>query len=387
MTVLVGTRPEAIKCAPLVRALTGDPRLTCEVVGTGQHRAPVVEALVPFGVQPSRLFELERSSGSLPELAAALTTAADRELRRSRPAAVVVHGDTLTALIGGLVAFWNGIPVVHLEAGLRTQDIHQPFPEEVNRSVISRFASLHLAPTRTAALNLLNEKVPAQRIVITGNTVVDSLRYLIESGKAVPPAWVADVSHRRLVVMTLHRRENWGDGVRRICGAVRQIVERDSDTEVAVVTHPNPEVRSTLTGMLSGVRRVRLVDPLSYPSMVGLLARADLVITDSGGIQEEAATLGLRMLVTRDVTERAEVLHDGLGELVGTDPQLIVARALHALAQPNRVPLDRAPAHPALGDGRAAARAAEAIGHLLFPDTGKRLVNHEPMSTSMAMST
>ena len=355
--LLLGTRPEGIKLAPLAHALRMDRRIHTSLVDTGQHPGRVAEALAAFALTADVAVRPERSTGSLPEFAAALIATADRLLASRRPSAVVVQGDTLTAFAAGLVAFWHRIPVVHLEAGLRTHDVDRPFPEEANRSMLARIAALHLAPTAAARAHLLAEAVPAERIVVTGNTVVDALAQLLRSGRAQPPRWVDPT--RRILVATTHRRENWGAGVAGVCAALRDLCTRRGDLQVVMVTHPNPELSDTVAAHLRGTP-VRLAPPLPYPEMIGLLDAASLIITDSGGLQEEAATLGLPMLVSRETTERPEALGGGYGELVGTEPDRIVSAAVRYLATPR--PLARTSPY---GDGHAAVRAAQAIVGLL----------------------
>jgi UDP-N-acetylglucosamine 2-epimerase (non-hydrolysing) len=336
---------------------------TCvRVVDTGQHPDRVGEALAPFGLVADAVLSPRRRAGSLSELAMELMTAADEVLIRHPPAAVVVQGDTLTALIGGLVAFWHRIPVVHLEAGLRSHDLGRPFPEEANRAMLARFASLHLAPTAAARTHLINEGVPAGTIVVTGNTVVDALRYLLDNDLARPPSWL-DRS-RPLLIATAHRRENWGAGIAGIATALGTLADHHRDLQIVMVAHPNPAMRAQLSKLLGGVPGVRLTPPLPYPAMIGLLDRAELIITDSGGIQEEAATMGVPLLVTRDSTERPEAVAAGAGELVGTVPGRIVAAAERYLWAGGGRPRDVAMSS-LFGDGRAAARAGQAIAGLL----------------------
>ncbi|RKR91141.1 UDP-N-acetylglucosamine 2-epimerase [Micromonospora pisi] len=356
--VLIGTRPEGVKTAPLVRQLRLDTRFTATVVDTGQHPGRVGEALAPFGLTAGVTLEPVRHTGSLAELAAALITATDAVLAEHRPAAVVVQGGTLTALVGGVVAFWHHLPVVHLEAGLRTHDLDRPFPEEANRAMLARFAALHLAPTPTAHRHLLDEGVPEERIVVTGNTVVDALHHLIDHGLAQPPRWIDPT--RRLIVATLHRRENWGGGVFGVCAGLRHLARRHPDVQIVMVTHPNPTLGAEVTAQLGRTPGIRLTPPLPYPEMVGLLSVADLVITDSGGLQEEAGTLGVPVLVTRETTERPEIVSSGYGTLVGTDPERIIAAAAAELAV--RSLAERT---SAFGDGQASVRAVAAIADLL----------------------
>ncbi|WP_434740502.1 non-hydrolyzing UDP-N-acetylglucosamine 2-epimerase [Micromonospora sp. SH-82] len=377
--VLAGTRPEGVKIAPLVRLLCRDPRFTTTVLDTGQQPDRVDEALAPFGLKADLALTLRRRSGLLAELAAELTTGVESVLVRHRPDAVVVHGDTTTALVGALVAFWNRIPVIHLEAGLRSHDVAQPFPEEANRAMVARCADLHLAPTPTARRNLLAEGVPAHRIVVTGNTVVDALHTLLREGQARPPSWVDP--RRRLVVATVHRRENWGTGMAEVLSALARIAVEHSDLDLTLVTHPNPHLAEQVRAGLGHVPHVRLVPPLPYPEMIGLLRAATVVVTDSGGLQEEAASLGVPVVVTRETTERPEIVQHRLGDLVGTDPDRIVEAVADRLDRP-----DRHPGGLPFGDGQAGRRCVQAIADLLVPTSADRvLAPRTPPSAPVAV--
>jgi UDP-N-acetylglucosamine 2-epimerase (non-hydrolysing) len=356
--ILAGTRPEGVKTAPLIRRLLDDPRFTVRVADTGQQPGRVAEALAPFGLHPEVSLRPQRRTGSLAELAAALITGVDDLVTHHRPAAVVVQGDTTTALAGGSVAFWRRVPVVHLEAGLRTNDLDRPFPEEANRAMLARIAALHLAPTPAARANLIGEGIPAAAIVVTGNTVVDALQDLVERGTAQPPAWVDPT--RKLVVATVHRRENWGHGVAATVEGLSRLAQRCPDAQIVMVAHPNPQVSAAVTAGLAGIANARVTPPLPYPQMIGLLRVADLIVTDSGGLQEEAATLGVPLLVTRDTTERPEALTAGRGELVGTDPERLVSAGLRHLTI-GRVAMTGSP----FGDGRASERSVAAMAGLL----------------------
>ncbi|WP_030490807.1 non-hydrolyzing UDP-N-acetylglucosamine 2-epimerase [Micromonospora chokoriensis] len=362
--ILAGTRPEGVKTAPLIRRLLDDPRFTVRVADTGQQPGRVTEALAPFDLCPEVSLRPQRRTGSLAELAAALITGIDDLLTRHRPAAVVVQGDTTTALAGGTAAFWRRVPVVHLEAGLRTNDLDRPFPEEANRAMLARIAALHLAPTPAARANLIGEGIRSDAIVVTGNTVVDALQDLVERGTAQAPAWVDPA--RKLVVATVHRRENWGHGVAATVDGLRRLARQCPDVQIVLVAHPNPQLSAQVTTGLAGITNARVTPPLPYPQMVGLLRAADLVVTDSGGLQEEAATLGVPLLVTRDTTERPEALTPGRGELVGTDPERLVSAGLRHLAA-GRAGAVGSP----FGDGRAGERSVVAIAELLNVPAGR----------------
>ncbi|MFD8496106.1 non-hydrolyzing UDP-N-acetylglucosamine 2-epimerase [Amycolatopsis sp. NPDC059657] len=366
--LLIGTRPEAIKLAPVARALGDHPVLRSLLIHSGQHEGMVEQALVPFGVAIDAWLDLPpRASGGQAELVSGLLPAIDRALDRYRPAAVVVQGDTTTALAGALAAFWRGIPVVHLEAGLRTNDLESPFPEEGNRQMVSRIAALHLAPTRQAAEALRAEGVPSPRIVVTGNTVVDAVRTIAardlpaaNSALALLEMEVAEAGER-LVLVTSHRRESWGEPLERTLAAVRRIVREHEDVQVLFPVHPNPSVRAQVEAGLAGLERVTVTGPLGYPDLVRALRLAALVLTDSGGIQEEAPTFGTPVLVLRESTERREAVDAGHAWLVGTDTELIVSTARRLLAG-TLVP---APSSNPYGAGDAAAKAVLALEALL----------------------
>jgi UDP-N-acetylglucosamine 2-epimerase (non-hydrolysing) len=284
----------------------------------------------------------------------------------------VVQGDTSTTLAGALAAFWRSVPVVHLEAGLRTGDLSAPFPEEGNRQLVSRIASLHLAPTQSAADALRAESLPRPDIVVTGNTVVDAAQHIAKlDHPARDPHLVAieaelDRDQARLVLVTAHRRESWGEPLDRILTAVGRIVDEHPDVRVIFPAHPNPAVRAQVLRALGDHPRVRVTEPLDYPDMIWVLRRSVLVLTDSGGLQEEAPGFVVPVLVLRDTTERREAVDAGQAWLVGTDTERIVARARRLLARPPHWPSDENP----YGDGKAATRVAEALESLLFSRPG-----------------
>lgn len=365
--LLVGTRPEAVKAAPVALALADHPGIDPMIVHSGQHAGMVEQALAPFGLAPAEALPVRRGTGGQAELMAAVLPAFDAVLTRRRPAAVIVQGDTTTTLAGALSAFWQGIPVVHLEAGLRTGDLTAPFPEEGNRQMVARIAALHLAPTDDAATALRAEGVREEDILVTGNTVVDAVRYIAAADcPAVNPAlaaveWDLDVHGGRLVLVTVHRRESWGAPLTEVLGAVRTMVKRHPDVRVVLPAHPNPDVRAQVRAILDGVDRVTVTEPLDYPDLVRVLRRAALVITDSGGIQEEAPSFGVPVLVAREVTERREGVRAGCAWLVGTDHRLLLDGADRILDGNVRVPADRNP----FGDGHAARRVRDAVIRLV----------------------
>ncbi|WP_104478477.1 UDP-N-acetylglucosamine 2-epimerase (non-hydrolyzing) [Actinokineospora auranticolor] len=363
--LLVGTRPEAVKAAPVALALARSRGLRPYMVHSGQHPGVVEQAVAPFGLCPDEVLVVERPRGGQAELVSALLPALDGALRRREPGALVVQGDTTTTLAGALAAFWRGVPVVHLEAGLRTGDLAAPFPEEANRQMVARIAALHLAPTPGAADALRAEGVPESSIEVTGNTVVDAVRHIAAVDlPAINPVLASleqDLDRgSRSVLVTVHRRESWGPPLAEVLGAVRALADGHPDVRVLLPVHPNPTVRAQVAEVAAGHPRIALTGPLDYPDLVRALRRATLVITDSGGIQEEAPTFGVPVLVARDVTERVEAVRAGHAHVVGTDRARILATAERLLATPPH------PTSPnPFGDGHAATRVVAALERLL----------------------
>ncbi len=366
VAIVYGTRPEAVKVAPLWRALDAHPHLRPVLVSTGQHRDLLGELHTWFGMEPDVDLAVMTDGQGLPGLTSRVLVALSAELERLRPAAVVVHGDTTTSMAGALAARYAGVPVVHLEAGLRTHDLLSPFPEELNRRLTGVMADLHLAPTELSGRNLLAEGVPEESVVVTGNTVIDAL--LETSDRAHPiddPAVQATIgSAERLVVATLHRRESHGAPLRRVAEALEELTQRSPGLKVVLPLHPNPQVRASLGEVVDRCPDITVCAPMAYPQFVSLLAAADLLVTDSGGIQEEAPSLDKPVLVVRESTERPEAVEAGTARLVGTDPRLLVTEALRLLHDPVAYrSMARIP-NP-FGDGTAGVRCAEAIAALL----------------------
>lgn len=348
---VIGTRPEAIKLLPVVAQLRCRPGVKCRVVATGQHEDLVAPVFDAFGIQPDANLRVMRHGQTLAELVASGLTRLEKEFEESRPGMVLVQGDTSSAFCGALAAFSARIPLAHVEAGLRTGDPTSPFPEEFNRRAVALMAALHFAPTERARENLLQEGVPRARIFVTGNTVVDALRTLGPDGEGP--------SRPPYVVVTTHRRENWGEGQRSVCRAVLRLSDEFSEYGFLVFLHPNPLVRSELVGGLAGRDRVDLVEPASYPDFIRLMRHATLVMSDSGGVQEEAVALGVPLLVLREKTERPEVLESGIAWLVGTELDQIVDHARAVLRRPGQLKPICNP-HP-FGDGRAAVRIVDVL--------------------------
>jgi len=341
-----GTRPEAIKLAPVLAAIEGHPRLSSLVCISSQHRDLLPPLLDHFGVLPRHDLDVMRTDQTLAELTARVLTGVAGVIEQESPDVVVVHGDTTTTLAASLAAFYAGVPIAHVEAGLRTADLRTPFPEELNRRLTDRIAAVHYAPTETAAERLRAEG--ATDVLVTGNTGIDALLRSIRPG-VVP---------RRSVLVTCHRREVLGERLVGICRALAEIPRRHPGFGVLYPVHPNPTVRRTVHEVLDGVPGVTLCEPMAYPAFVRALQACHLVLTDSGGLQEEAPSLDKPVLVMRDVTERTEGIETGALRLVGTEPSRILAALDEVLG--DREVYDRmASAENPYGDGRAAERIVD----------------------------
>jgi UDP-N-acetylglucosamine 2-epimerase (non-hydrolysing) len=367
--VVFGTRPEAIKLAPVVLALADRPReFSVRVCVTAQHREMLDQVLDLYAIRPDHDLDIMRPDQTLPDLTAAALLALGRVLAAERPDLVVVQGDTTTTMTAALAAFYAKIPVAHVEAGLRTRNKYAPFPEEVNRQVTSVIADLHFAPTDGARQNLLAEGVSAARVHVTGNTVVDALvlarRKLAGRGPSAPELRRLDAERHTVILMTAHRRESFGAGLENICNAVRDLVERNSDLAVVFPVHLNPNVRAQVRRVLTGDAvaegRLILTEPVSYTDLVWMLERCRLVLTDSGGIQEEAPTFRKPVLVMRDITERPEGIDAGVARLVGTDFRRIRDETERLLRDADAYAAMTNRENP-YGDGRAAERIVDVI--------------------------
>lgn len=362
---IFGTRPEAIKMAPVLHALVAAGVQTTVCV-TAQHRGMLDQVLELFDITPDADLNLMRPNQTLEGLTAAVIEGISKTLIDMKPDMVLVHGDTTTTFAAALAAFYQRIPVGHVEAGLRTGDIYAPFPEEMNRRLTDSITSLHFAPTERARANLLAEGHPASGIIVTGNTVIDALMMMTRKldedaalAARLDAATPYPSSGRRLILVTGHRRENFGQGFLNICQAIRTLSERD-DVEIVYPVHLNPNVQKPVSEILGGIANIHLLDPLDYPAFVRLMSKAYIVITDSGGIQEEAPSLGKPVLVMRDVTERQEAVDAGTVRLVGTDTAKIVAEATILLDNPDAY-ASMSRAHNPYGDGSAGARIAQEV--------------------------
>jgi UDP-N-acetylglucosamine 2-epimerase (non-hydrolysing) len=360
-----GTRPEAIKMAPVVKALAALDRIDARICVTAQHRQMLDQVLALFGIVPDYDLDLMKPNQDLTDITANVLHGLKRVLAEFEPNLVLVHGDTTTTLAASLAAYYQRIPLGHVEAGLRTGNILSPWPEEINRKVAGAITRLHFAPTERSRQNLLAESVPGENIHVTGNTVIDALQAvvaMIDSDPALENELAASLPldrSKRLILVTGHRRESFGGGFQRICRAIARVAAR-GDVEIVYPVHLNPNVKGPVEALLAGLAPVRLIEPQDYLPFVYLMHRSALILTDSGGVQEEAPSLGKPVLVMRDTTERPEAVEAGTVRLVGTDEDLIVASA-------NELLDDQAAygamsfAHNPYGDGRAASRIGEIV--------------------------
>jgi UDP-N-acetylglucosamine 2-epimerase len=360
-----GTRPEAIKLAPVVKELAARPGLDSKICITGQHREMLAQVVGLFDLRPDWNLELMRPNQDLAYLTGAALSGVSRVLDEFRPNRVIVQGDTTTTFAGALAAFYHRIPVAHVEAGLRTHDIYSPWPEEVNRRLVTQIADLHFAPTARARNNLLREGVCGDRVLVTGNTGIDALLWVSarlddrpELRSRLASVLPAHFGGRRLILMTGHRRESFDGGLERISRAVARIAQR-SDVAVVFPVHRNPNVRRAIEP-LRGHENILLVEPIDYPELVFLLKRCHLVVTDSGGIQEEAPSFGKPVLVTRDTTERPEAMELGLAKLVATDEHRLFDEMSTLLDDTEAYARMSHAANP-YGDGHASNRIAERL--------------------------
>jgi UDP-N-acetylglucosamine 2-epimerase (non-hydrolysing) len=378
ISLIFGTRPEAIKLCPLVLALRDHSTLTPHVCVTGQHREMLDQVLQVFEVEPDVDLALMQPNQTLAGLTSRAIAAIDKYLDEHKPDMVIVQGDTTTVFCAALCAFYHKIPVGHVEAGLRTWNRHSPFPEEINRTLATRLADLHFAPTETSKQNLVREDVPEDRIIVTGNTVIDALLIASEKVKAARPEIPGLPTHLMngdspapLVLITGHRRENFGAGFDNICQAIAELAEQFSDTHFVYPVHLNPNVRQPVHKALAAHSNIHLIEPLGYLPFVAMMARASLVLTDSGGVQEEAPSLGKPVLVMRDTTERPEAVEMGTVKLVGTDRKAIVENVGELLSD-EKAHAAMANAVNPYGDGLACGRIVGACeGFLAGCEVGR----------------
>ena len=359
--VVFGTRPEAIKMAPVVKELQRrNDRFEVHICATGQHREMLDQVLDIFDIKPDYDLNVMQSGQDLYDISSRILLGMREVLSEIKPDLVLVHGDTSTSTFAALAAFYQQIPVGHVEAGLRTNNIYSPWPEEMNRQLNGRLCTWHFAPTEYARQNLMAEGINAEHIAVTGNTVIDALHWVATSGKASVPALGRD-EQRRMVLITGHRRENFGDGLQHICQAINSLARRFTDVDFVYPIHLNPNIHIPVHEIVDGnLRNIYLLEPLNYLEFVGMMKQCTLVLTDSGGIQEEAPAFGKPVLVMRDTTERPEAIEAGTARLVGTDRSTIEQHVARLLTDTEAY---RAMSHATnpFGDGHAACRIADYI--------------------------
>ena len=362
-----GTRPEAIKMAPLVLALASDDRFDAKVCVTGQHREMLDQVLELFAIQPDFDLNIMKPGQDLTDVSTAIMQGLKNVFADFKPDVVLVHGDTATTFAASLAAYYHQIPVAHVEAGLRTGNLYSPWPEEGNRKLTGALANLHFAPTETSQANLLREGVNPESIVVTGNTVIDALLGVIarldqdqvlNDAAAAPSAFLNP--GRKLILVTGHRRESFGDGFERICQALMEVAQQHPEVDIVYPVHLNPNVREPVNRLLTGISNVHLIEPLDYLPFVYMMSRSHIILTDSGGIQEEAPSLGKPVLVMRDTTERPEAVAAGTVKLVGTETANIVRELNRLLSDPVAY-RTMSVAHNPYGDGNACQRILETL--------------------------
>ncbi|OPG69300.1 UDP-N-acetylglucosamine 2-epimerase (non-hydrolyzing) [Pseudomonas ogarae] len=362
-----GTRPEAIKMAPLALALAADERFEAKVCVTGQHREMLDQVLGLFAIEPDFDLNIMKPGQDLTDVTTSILQGMKTVFAEFKPDIVLVHGDTATTFAASLAAYYQQIPVAHVEAGLRTGNIYSPWPEEANRKLTGALANLHFAPTETSRANLLREGITPEKIIVTGNTVIDALLDVIKRLDndeelniiASAPSAFLDPA-RKLILVTGHRRESFGDGFERICQALMEVAQQHPDVDIVYPVHLNPNVREPVNRLLSGISNVHLIEPLDYLPFASLMSRAHIILTDSGGIQEEAPSLGKPVLVMRDTTERPEAVDAGTVRLVGTDTRNIVSE-LDRLLTDQDAYRAMSYAHNPYGDGHACGRIIDAL--------------------------
>lgn len=354
---IIGTRPEAIKMAPVILGMKNDPDFEVVVLATAQHRELLDQVLTLFNIIPDFDLNVMRSNQSLPDLTARLVTSLDKCLDEVNPDIVLAQGDTTTVMVSALAAFYRKIPFGHVEAGLRTGDIGNPFPEEMNRVVAGHLAHWHFAPTQSTVDNLLREGIAQSKIFKTGNTVIDALYKVIDEPNLTPPIIPAG---KRMILVTAHRRENFGQPFENICEAILVLADKYPDTCFFYPVHPNPNIKSVVDGLLGGHDQIILSEPLEYLQFVAAMKESYFIMSDSGGVQEEAPALGKPVLVLRNETERPEAVEEGCVKLVGTDYNKIIHEA-SALLDDEEYFKSMARGVSPYGDGQATSRILEAL--------------------------
>ena len=378
IAVIFGTRPDTIKLAPIILELRKHPHFRVINIATAQHRQMLDQVLDVFGIKPDFDLNIMEPKQSLATLTKNSIAALDEVLVETKPDMVLVQGDTTTTFVGSLAAFYRQIPVGHVEAGLRTQDKANPFPEEINRRLTSCIADLHFAPTSTAKRALLREHIPAAHIIVTGNSVIDALQYSIKKTYRFSDQRINEYvkEERRIILLTMHRRENWGAPMTGAGEAVRTLAKRYPDYRFVFPVHLNPIVRDVVYPILGALKNVILIEPLPYGEFVNLMARSYLILTDSGGVQEEGPSLGKPVLVLREVTERPEAVRFGTAKLVGLSPSKITSSAITLLDNARAYERMASAVNP-YGDGCASPRTIQALEYF-FKFTGKKPSEFRP---------
>lgn len=371
MTIF-GTRPEAIKMAPVVKALEAADDMASIVTVTAQHREMLDQVLHLFSITPDYDLNIMSQGQTLYDVTCKALLGLQGVLKEAKPDVVLVHGDTTTTFVGALAAFYEGIPVGHVEAGLRTGNIYSPFPEEMNRKLTGAIGTYHFAPTSTSESNLLKENINPAHLYVTGNTVIDALQTTVQTDYTFKEELLNQIDYinNKVILVTTHRRENLGDPMRNVYEAVRDIINEQADVEVIFPMHRNPKVRSIVQEVLGDMPRVHLIEPLEYEPFANLMARTYLIMTDSGGIQEEAPSLGKPVLVLRDTTERPEAVEAGTVKLVGTDKESVYRTATELLVNETAY-LAMSNAVNPYGDGLASDRIVQALRHEFFEGQAK----------------
>ena len=356
--IIIGTRPEAIKMAPLVMRLRLD--FDVKVCVTGQHREMLDQVLKLFQIIPDYNLNLMKPNQNLANLTGEVLNGVTNILLQDEFDWVLVQGDTTSTMAGAMAAFYQKVPVGHVEAGLRTYNLGSPFPEELNRQVTSKMAMLHFAPTEQSKKNLLNEGFSDNSISITGNTIIDALNWVLENSAELDIKFPFDLKQSRTILVTGHRRENFGYGFQQICEALHTIANQKPDVQIVYPVHLNPNVREPVNRLLSNLPNIHLIEPLEYHQFVYLINQSTLILTDSGGLQEEAPSLGKPVLLMRDITERPEVLEVGTVKLVGTNKQTIIEETMRLLNDPE-VYQKMAYSHNPFGDGKASEKITQVL--------------------------
>ena len=371
MTIF-GTRPEAIKMAPVVKALEAADDMESIVTVTAQHREMLDQVLHLFSITPDYDLNIMSQGQTLYDVTCKALLGLQGVLKEAKPDVVLVHGDTTTTFVGALAAFYEGIPVGHVEAGLRTGNIYSPFPEEMNRKLTGAIGTYHFAPTSTSESNLLKENINPAHLYVTGNTVIDALQTTVQTDYTFKEELLNQIDYinNKVILVTTHRRENLGDPMRNVYEAIRDIINEQADVEVIFPMHRNPKVRSIVQEVLGDMPRVHLIEPLEYEPFANLMARTYLIMTDSGGIQEEAPSLGKPVLVLRDTTERPEAVEAGTVKLVGTDKESVYRTATELLVNETAYLVMSNAVNP-YGDGLASDRIVQALRYEFFEDQDK----------------